>query len=179
MESGREGRGHLDVELARLHAEEQVVQAVPDLGHHDHDPRLPRHGVKLVLGVVPRAQLLEGRRQVFHGRGVLILPFSSVGRTARLKVHAHEEALGGAVAELLQVGDVVPVAGEDAGHGVDDAGLVRAREREDLVVAGHFSFPSVPCLFDLSMCLGYLFVYLVASGGEWGVRCEVGFLEGC
>ena len=56
----------------------------------------------------------------------------------RAKVHAHEEAARHGVAELLQVEDVVAVRGEDGGHGVDDAGLVRAREREDVVVGdGH------------------------------------------
>ena len=53
----------------------------------------------------------------------------------RTKVYAHEETLGLRVGKLLKVEDVVVGDGEDTSDGVDDAGLVRAREGEN--VFGH------------------------------------------
>lgn len=52
-------------------------------------------------------------------------------------MHAHEEVVGGGVGELLQVEHVVALGGEDAGDGVDDAGLVGAAEREDVAGGRH------------------------------------------
>lgn len=116
---------HLDAELAGLHAEQQVVEAVADLGHHDEDARLPRDGPNVVGHLILGRELVEGLGEVRRVR---------LGDGA--KVHAHEEPTGGRVGELLQVQDVVLVQGEDTGDGVDDAGLVRAGQREDVVI-GH------------------------------------------
>lgn len=100
-----------------------------DLGHHDEHAHLAGHGPDLVGHLILLGERLERLRQM-RGGGL-------GGRGGqRAEVHAHEEALGDAVAELLQVEDVVAGAREDARHGVHDAGLVRAGERED-VVGGH------------------------------------------
>lgn len=116
--------GHLDQQLARLHAEQQVVEAVANLGHHDEHARLALEGAEVVLHAVLGRQRLEVGLEVRRGRGV--------GGRGRAEVHAHEEAVGVRVGELLQVEHVVALGGEDARHGVDDAGLVRAAEREDV-----------------------------------------------
>lgn len=117
--------GHLDVQLARLHAEEQVVEAVANLGHHDEHAHLARHRPN-----VPRHLVLRGERR--KRRHEVLGRFGRRGA----KVHAHEEALRDGVGELLQVENVVLVGCENARHCVHDARLVGARQREDVVV-GH------------------------------------------
>lgn len=96
-----------------------------NLGHHDEHAHLAGDGPNVVVHGVLGGEGLEGRDQVLGRLGL-----------GRAKVHAHEEAVGHGVAELLQVQDVVLVGGEDARHGVHDAGLVRAGQREDVVI-GH------------------------------------------
>jgi hypothetical protein len=54
------------------------------------------------------------------------------------KVHAHEERFGGRVRELLEVEDREVFLGEQARDGVHNACLVRALQREVVIVAGHF-----------------------------------------
>lgn len=116
---------YLDAELASLHAEQQVVQAVTNLGHHDHDANLFGGRTNVVLHVVVGGEGVKGSLEVFCGRLIL-------GRGGS-EVDAHEEALEDRVGELLQVEDVVAVGGEEGGHCVDDAWLVRARQSEDVI----------------------------------------------
>lgn len=121
--------GHLDQQLARLHAEQQVVEAVANLGHHDEDASLALERAEVVRHGVLGGEGLEVGLEVGGGLGIL-------DRGRRGKVHAHEEVVGGRVGELLQVQHVVALGGEDAGDGVDDAGLVGAAEREDVAGGG-------------------------------------------
>jgi hypothetical protein len=113
--------GDFDAELLRLVAEEQVVQAMADLGHHDQDARLLGHGVNFVVHLQVFGQVCEGRLE-----GVCVLCMA--------EVDSHEEALGDRVRELLQVEDVEVLLGQESGDIVHDAGLVRAGQREDVVV---------------------------------------------
>ena len=85
----------VDVELAALPAEQQVVQAVAVLADHQQQARSLGHGVEPCIHAVLRADM---REQVLeHGRG------GHVRR--RLEMHPHEEQAGGVVtldiAELL------------------------------------------------------------------------------
>ena len=105
----------VDGELTGLGAEEQVVEAVADLGHHDQDPRLLRDGPDLVLHLVLGRELVEGLGQVL-----------GAGSRRRAKVHAHEELFRHGVGELLEIENVVALLREHASDGVDDTRLVRA-----------------------------------------------------
>ena len=101
---------------------------MPNLGHHDEPLHAARDGPDVVRHGVLAGQGVKRADQVLRGGDAL------PGR----KVHAHEEALGHGVAELLQVEDVVAVGSKDGGDGVDDARLVGARQREDEVAfVGH------------------------------------------
>lgn len=137
--------GHLDAQLARLGAEEQVVEAVADLGDHDEHAHLACHGPDVVCHGQVGGQGGKGRVQ---GRGA--------GDGA--EVYAHEEFVGDGVGELLQVEDVDVLAGEDTCHGMHDAWLVRAGQGEDVV-------------FALGGCHGAVWWLVVGGGGgvEGGV----------
>lgn len=121
----RDDDGHLNPQLSSLHPEQQIIQTMPNLRHHNHNPRLLHDRTNLIVHLILGSELIEGLGQV---GGVRL--FNGA------EVHAHEEALGGWVGELLEIKDVVLAFGEDACYGVDDAGLVRAGEGEDVVV-GH------------------------------------------
>jgi len=119
-------------ELPALPAEQQVVQAVAVLAHHQQQARPPRQRVEAQVHVELRAHVREQRVQ--RGR---------VGQVRRrLEVHAHEEQAGGVVAfevaELLRVDDVAAGLVEQAGDGVDDALRVAARQgQHELAVRVH------------------------------------------
>lgn len=114
---------NLNGQLSRLDSEQEIIQAVPNLGHHDQHPPLLRHRPDLVRDVVLFCQRGKGWPKVLGrlGRG-------------RTKVHPHEEFFACWVGELLQVQNVVPLASKYAGHGVHDARLVRAGQGEDVFV---------------------------------------------
>lgn len=114
--------GDLDAELAGLGAEEQVVEAVADLGDHDQHAHLAGDGPDVVVHLQVGGQGLKG-------------PLQGLGGGDGAKVHAHEELVGDGVGKLLQVHDVDALAGEDARHRVHDARLVRAGQGEDVVFA--------------------------------------------
>lgn len=114
--------GDVDPELARLGAEQQVVEAVADLGDHDQYAHLAGDGPDIVVHLQVGCQGLEGGFQGLRG-----------GDEA--EVHAHEELVGDWVGKLLQVHHVDALAGEDARHGVDDTWLIRAGQGEDIVIA--------------------------------------------
>lgn len=118
----RHDDGDLDPQLARLGPEQQVVEAVPDLGHHDEHAGFLRHRPDLVVHMNLGGQGLEGRSEGVYRRG-------------GPKVDAHEELVGDGVGELLQVYDVDIVGGEDAGDRVNDAGLVRTGQRKYVIIA--------------------------------------------
>lgn len=118
--------GDVDAELASLLPEQQVVQTVTDLGHHDQNLGLGSHRPELVVHLQSIGQAGEVRNQKVGA--------SLWGGT---KVDAHEEFFRRAVGELLQVEDVEVMLGKDARHGVDDAWLVRTGECQ-VVVVGHF-----------------------------------------
>lgn len=167
------GKTYLHLELPRLHAKQQVVEAVPNLGHHDEHLHLLRHGPDVVGHLVRGGQLGKRPREVL-GRG---------GAGLGPKVHAHEEAPRRGVAELLEVEHIVPVGGEDGRHGVDDARLVGAREREDVVVVvGHggrvrvFSNAIAATGGELSMwsgAAGMGIVEVTQTSGRWEFLVEL------
>lgn len=113
--------GNVDAELAGLGAEEQVVEAVTDLGDHDQHAHLTGDRPDVVVHLQLGGQVLKGRLQGLSGGD-------------RAEVHAHEELVGDGVGELLQVHDVDALAGEDARHRVHDTGLVRAGQGEDVAM---------------------------------------------
>ncbi|PCD30510.1 hypothetical protein AU210_010191 [Fusarium oxysporum f. sp. radicis-cucumerinum] len=111
----RHDDGDFHAQLAGLHAEEEVVQTVADLGDHDENAGLAGDGADIVVHLVLGSELIESLDEVLGGLGL-----------GRSKVNTHEEALGDGIGELLEVENVVLVGGKDASHGIDDAGLVRA-----------------------------------------------------
>jgi hypothetical protein len=86
----RDDRWNLDAELAGAVAEQQVVQAMTDLRHHDHHARLYRRVVQLPAHAEAFRKRAEGGAQRFQTRIAAHL----------LEMHAHEELAGMAVAEL-------------------------------------------------------------------------------
>lgn len=122
--------GHLNEQLASLHAEQQVVEAVANLGHHDEHAGAALQGPEVVGHAVLGGEGLEVGLEVLSRRGI--------GNVrGRAKVHAHEELVGDGVGELLQVEHVVALCGEDSRDGVDNAGLVGAAEGEDVAGGSH------------------------------------------
>ena len=106
---------HLHGQFADPGAEQQVVEAVPELGHHDQHAALGT--VRLQPPAHPEAVSHRGESgpQGVRGGGI------AVGR----EVHPHEEVPFGAFAELLVVDDVAAVFQQEAGDGVDDARRLR------------------------------------------------------
>ena len=115
----RHDRADVDRQQPGAPAEQQVVQAVPQL--RDQDQR--GHGAGRVGKAEAHAEALghrrEGRREVRLRRG---------------EVHAHEEQPGVAVVELAGFQDVAALFEEEAGNGVDDARTVRTGKGEDVAV---------------------------------------------
>lgn len=113
-----------NVKLAGGLTEEQVVQAVTNLGDHDHHAGLLGGGVDLKVHGEGLCGGLEGSAQ--------LLEFGDlIGLGGRHKLHAHEEALRGQVAELGGIDDVQVVLDEEGRDGMDDARAIGAREGED------------------------------------------------
>jgi len=134
LEGGVVGDDGRDVhrQLAALPAEQQVVQAVAVLAHHQQHAGALGHGVD--AGV--HAELLaHGAEQAVQG--------GHVGqRGGGLEVHAHEEQAGGVVAqhvaELLRVDDVAARLVKQAGNGVDDAlGVAAGQGQDEFLGSGH------------------------------------------
>jgi hypothetical protein len=117
--------GDLNLQLPRLDAEEEVVQAVTNLGYHDQN---------LGLGVY-RADVI-GHAHLLGEISYRLLQGSKLGRMT--KVHAHEKHLGSWVGELLQVENGEILLCKQSGDSVHDACLVRAGQSEEVIGAGHF-----------------------------------------
>jgi hypothetical protein len=113
-------RGDVDLQLAAVGAEQQVVEAMPLLADQHQQARAAAAIVQ--LPVHAEAFGKRGHRGV-HG----------LQRQAGVAVemHAQEEAAAFLVAELLGVEDVAAVVEQQAGHAVDDAGTVGAGQGED------------------------------------------------
>jgi hypothetical protein len=121
----------VDVELGGGLPEEKVVETVADFRDHDHNAGFGRVGVERVghrEGGGDVVELLAQGLKVEGGGGfeTFIGP----------EVHAHEKGARAGVAVLLRVHDVEVVLCEEAGHSVDDAGAVRAGERERIFIFG-------------------------------------------
>ncbi|KZL64146.1 hypothetical protein CI238_00599 [Colletotrichum incanum] len=121
-----DNEGDINGQLAGLCAEENVVKAVADLGDHDQGAQLAGDGADAVP-----VQLEVGSEGV--ERGLEVLRRLGLGRP---KVHAHEKLFRDGVGELLEIQDVELLRRKHPRHGVHDAGLVRARERQDVIVSG-------------------------------------------
>ena len=119
---------HLDRQLAGGLPEEQVIEAVADLGDHDQDTRLVGGGEELEGHRVRGGDRGEGFAEGLKGGSRSIITGTScIGA----EVHAHEEAVRGGIAKLRGVDDVQVVLDEETGHGADDAGPVGAGESEN------------------------------------------------
>ncbi|CAF3651502.1 unnamed protein product [Fusarium graminearum] len=117
--------GNLHAKLASLHAEEKIVETVTNLGDHDEDSGLAGNGTNIVFHLVLGGELVKSFSEVLGRFGL--------GRT---KVNSHKETLRDGIGELLEVENVVLVVGKDTSHGINNAGLVGARQSEDVIV-GH------------------------------------------
>lgn len=95
----RDDQRHLDGQLAGGLPEEQVVEAVADLGDHDEHAGLLGGGVDRKVHGQGLGGGFEGGAQVLDAQlGVLLGGLG--GRRGGGEVHAHEEALRGGIAEL-------------------------------------------------------------------------------
>ena len=111
----------VDRERAGRPAEEQVVQAVPEL--RDHQQRLDPLG----LVVQPPGHV----ERLGHPGEVALEVGDLAPRLRHREVHPHEEQAVVGLAVLLAGDDVGRVLHQEAGHRVDDAGLVRAGKGQD------------------------------------------------
>ncbi|ABA49823.1 hypothetical protein BURPS1710b_0776 [Burkholderia pseudomallei 1710b] len=125
----RHDRRDLDRQLARAVAEQQVVQAMADLRHEDHDARLHRRVVQL-----PAHRERLGERRELGAQGVE--RGRRAARARLLEMHAHEEFAGAAVAELRRIEDIAAALEQKARDRVNDAAPVRARQFQDKAVIG-------------------------------------------
>lgn len=135
----RDDDGDVDAELARLGAEEQVVEAVADLGDHDQDAHLAGDRPDVVVHLQVGGQGLKGGLE-------------GLGGGDGAEVHAHEELVGDGVGKLLQLHHVDALASEDARHSVHNTRLVRAGQGEDVILA-------------LGGCHGRICMWLVLKSG--------------
>ena len=108
----------VDGQALRALPERQVVQAVRRAGHHDEGAHGPAGELERPAHVEPGGQRGDGLAQlVVRGGGV--------------HLHPHEEPAGQRVTELLGLGDVAAVLGQQARDGGHDAGPVGAGQRQD------------------------------------------------
>ena len=108
--------------------EQQVVEAVPELGHHDQHPALA--AVRLQLPAHPEPL---GHRARSPPRSVP--PWRHRPRRTA-KCTRMKKCRFGAFAELLAVEDVAAVLQQEAGDGVDDARALRAVQGQDVLNGG-------------------------------------------
>ena len=106
-------RDHVDGQTLRLLAVQEVGEAVPLARHHDDGAQLAAQVVDAVGG----AEFFGDAGQPLIDRGAAI---------RRIDLDAHEEGTRVGVAELLRLDDVAAGLADHAGHGVHDAGAVRA-----------------------------------------------------
>src|SRR5690606_28786556 len=118
-------------------AVEQVVEAVVEPAHHDEHLGLPGHVAELEL---------HGELGGQGGEGGPYLVLAERGG----ELHPHEEPGSLAVAELLALGDVAPMTGQQARHGGHDTGPVRTGQREDVLGNTHGSLSGEICAADSS-----------------------------
>lgn len=62
--------GHVNQQLARLHAEQQIVKAVANLGHHDEHAGLALEWAEVILHGVVSGEGLEVGLEVGGGLGI-------------------------------------------------------------------------------------------------------------
>ena len=105
-------RGDLDVERAGARAEEQVVEAVAELGHHDQRAGRRR---RVPQGPGDPVGLGDGAESVTQSFQVRV-------RVGNVEVDPHEETALEPIIELLALQDVAGVPDEEAAHGVDQSG---------------------------------------------------------
>eukprot|EP01136_Pigoraptor_vietnamica_P025315 Opistho-1_new@79202 len=108
----------LNGQMAGLHTEQQVVEAMAQLGDQQQHAGLGLAVHQLPVHLQARGQGAEGAAHGSHlGRG--------------FEGDAHEEALMVGIAMLGRGQDIAPLLQQETGHRMDDAGLVRAAELED------------------------------------------------
>ncbi|KAF1858298.1 hypothetical protein Lal_00014799 [Lupinus albus] len=112
----RHDRRNLHRQQAAAVAEQQVVQAMADLGHHDQHARFAPGVVQCTVRPQVLAQRAEAGAQQFVGHRVVF----------QREVHAHEEQLRFRIAELGRVDDVAAVFGQKARDAQHDTAVVQA-----------------------------------------------------
>lgn len=143
----RNDERYFDTKLPSRLPEEQVVEAVPNLGNHKHYARLYRKRLERkvhrhIIGGLPECLL--------HLAEIRIAASGAIGISLGwAKVHSHEETLRRRVTKLLRVQDVLSVLREKTGHRVDNARSIRAGEGQDAFIL---------------LCLGHVGS---RSGGKW------------
>ena len=124
----RDDRGHFGVQMTAVHAEQQIVQAVPLLADHDQQALLAAGVMQLQLHAVLRGHAVQARPQVAGGNA-----------GGRIEVHTQEETTRLFVAELLRVQDVATQFEQQTADAVNDARAVGAGQGQDVVVVLHGS----------------------------------------
>src|ERR1700729_3122960 len=114
----RNDRRNLDPKLSRAISEQQVVQAMPYLRHHDHHARLDR----CVMHFPLHAELIGERAERLAQR------VKSGVATDLLEVHPHEKFAGVAIAELRGIEDIAAEIEQESGYGMHNAGTIRTRQ---------------------------------------------------
>jgi hypothetical protein len=122
-------RRDLDVQAAGAAAEQQVVQAVAEPGHHDQGAGRRR---RVPQGPGDAVGLGDGAESVTQDFQVRV-------RIGNIEVDPHEETALESIIELLALQDVSRVPDEKAAHGVDQSRTVGAREGEDVLTARYRS----------------------------------------
>jgi hypothetical protein len=108
----------MGAEAARTPAEEQVVEAVPELRDHHQDPRRGAVGELELHAEVP-GHRGERAGQIVH-----------CGLFGAGEGRAQEQRAADVVVELLVLDDVTALPDQERRDGVHDAGAFRALERQ-------------------------------------------------
>jgi len=103
-------------------AEQQVVEAMADLGHHDQHARLALGVMQCAVRTQVLAQRAEAGAQQFVGHRVVF----------QREVDAHEEQLRFRIAELGRVDDVAAMFGQKTRDAQHDAAVVQAGQGQDI-----------------------------------------------
>ena len=122
---------HVDRELAAAHAEQQVVQAMAVLAHHQQHAR--RAGA-----AAWKCSAMSNCLRAWPNRASSVAASASCGgasKCTRMKKRPVASS-SSHVAELLRVDDVAAGLVQQAGHRVHDAGGVAARQRENVFLMG-------------------------------------------
>ena len=119
----RNDQGDFDTELTIRLTEEKIVKTMSDFRYHDEHSGFLSGGEHIEDHRVGVRDWLKGIPELVDLNGLFFFR----------EMHAHEESFRGRIAELGRVHYIQIPIDKELGHGMHNAGAVRAGESEDVV----------------------------------------------